>query len=102
MLSKNISLENKTILITCTAGFVGSFLTVSILKNFKKVNIIGIDNLNKYYDVSLKKYRLKEIEKHSNKSNSKFTFIKTDISNKDKINKIYNILGADPEKTIHI
>lgn len=89
MLSKNISLENKNILITGAAGFVGSFLTVSILKNFKKVNIIGIDNLNKYYDVSLKKYRLKEIEKHSNKSNSKFTFIKTDISNKDKINKIF-------------
>lgn len=89
MLSKNIKLENKNILITGIAGFVGYYLAIKILKDFKKVNIIGIDNLNNYYDVSLKKYRLQEIEKAVNKTNSTFTFIKADISSKDKINKIF-------------
>ena len=62
-----------TILITGVAGFIGSHLASKMLsQNF---NVLGIDNLNEYYSVNLKKYRLKQLHKFKN-----FTFIKADLS----------------------
>ena len=59
------------ILITGCAGFIGYHLCLSILKeNEKKINIVGFDNLNSYYDVNLKKQRLKELKKFSKFSQS--------------------------------
>ena len=52
----------KVILITGAAGFIGSNLAKNILQKDSEVQVIGIDNLNDYYDVSLKEYRLKELE----------------------------------------
>ena len=69
------------ILITGCAGFIGFHLTKFLTS--KKISIIGIDNLNNYYDVNLKKNRLKLL-----KENKKFTFYKTDILNKQKLNNI--------------
>ena len=51
----------KVILITGAAGFIGSNLAKNILQKDSEVQVIGIDNLNDYYDVSLKEYRLKEL-----------------------------------------
>lgn len=85
------SLSNKKILITGSAGFIGSNLVLELLKNFSYVSIVGIDNLNDYYDVSIKEWRLKQIEKElSMHIDSSYTFIKGDIADKSLIKKIFN------------
>ena len=71
----------ETILITGCSGFIGYHLTKKLLDNY---NIIGIDNLNDYYDISLKKDKLNNL-KHKN-----FKFIKCDISDSEKLDKIFN------------
>lgn len=75
--------SNKTYLITGAAGFIGSFLSKTLLE--KGCKVIGIDNINDYYDVNLKHERLEKIKFFDN-----FTFIKEDISNKNKILEIFN------------
>ncbi len=62
MLPQNINLENKTILVTGAAGFIGANLVKRLLRDVKGVRVVGIDNLNDYYDVNIKFGRLKEIE----------------------------------------
>lgn len=59
---KNVSLENKVILVTGAAGFIGSNLVMELLREVHPVHIVGIDNMNDYYDVSIKEYRLNQIE----------------------------------------
>ena len=76
----------KSILITGAAGFIGSNLVMELVKTQSPVKIIGIDNMNDYYDVSIKEYRLEEI----NKLNKNFIFIKGDISDKDTIDNLFN------------
>lgn len=61
MLNKNVDLNGKTILITGAAGFIGANLSRVLLTMFEDIKIIGVDNLNDYYDVSLKEYRLEQI-----------------------------------------
>ena len=91
-----IDLKNKTIFITGSAGFIGSNLVIELLKTQSPVNIIGIDNMNDYYDVSLKEWRLKEIEKTLSQSKeSTYTFYKDDISYKEIIDKIFEIHKPD-------
>ena len=75
----------KKILITGATGFIGANLVMKLLKTDKTSHIIGIDNMNDYYDVSIKEYRLDEI-KNCNKS---FTFIKGSIADKTLINEIF-------------
>lgn len=86
----NLDLKNKTIFVTGSAGFVGAFLVMNLLKNYSPINIVGIDNMNEYYDVSLKEWRLKEIEKLvSDNTDSNYTFYKEDISDKAVVDKIF-------------
>lgn len=86
----NISLSNSTILITGAAGFIGANLSKQLLQEFPNSIIIGLDNLNDYYDVSLKEYRLKDLKKHQN-----FIFQKDDIADKAKINQIFQLYHPD-------
>lgn len=74
----------RTVLVTGAAGFIGANLVKELLKTTDD-KIIGIDNLNDYYDVSLKEYRLKEIEA----LNGDFTFIKGNIADRDLIEKLF-------------
>ncbi|MBQ4516715.1 MAG: GDP-mannose 4,6-dehydratase [Clostridia bacterium] len=90
MLNQNVFLDNKTIFVTGAAGFVGANLVNELLKSLKGAHIIGIDNMNDYYDVSIKEYRLGEIEKLAEKSNDcKWTFVKGNIADKELIDKIF-------------
>ena len=81
---KNISLEGKTVLVTGAAGFIGSNLCKNLLETIKDITVVGIDNMNNYYDVTLKDARLEEISKYD-----KFYFIKGSIADKEIITDIF-------------
>lgn len=76
------------ILITGAAGFIGSNLVLQLLKTENDVKIIGLDNLNDYYDVNLKQYRLQQIENEV-KHNDNWQFVKGNLANKELIDKIF-------------
>ena len=80
----------KTILVTGSAGFIGSNLVKELLKTNEEISIIGFDSVNHYYDVSIKEYRLAEIEKLAeSKPKCKYTFIKGNLADKALIEKIF-------------
>src|SRR5690625_2928292 len=74
---------NKIIYVTGSAGFIGYYLSDKLLK--QDFNIVGLDNINNYYDINLKKYRLEKLKSHEN-----FTFIEADISDKEKVREIFD------------
>lgn len=84
MLENNVILSGKTILVTGAAGFIGSNLCARLLSSFDNVKIVGIDNMNEYYDVRIKEERLKSLENHNN-----FIFVRGDISDKQIIDRLF-------------
>ena len=85
-----IDLKNQTFFITGVAGFIGSNLAKKLLSTINNITIIGIDNLNNYYDVNLKKARLNELYKHKN-----FIFIQENIKEKNIILDIFKKYKPD-------
>lgn len=78
------------VLVTGAAGFVGSALVLELIQSASPVHIIGIDNINDYYDVSLKEYRLKQIETEAQKHPaSSWTFIRGSIADRDLVNYVF-------------
>lgn len=101
MLKPNIQLENKTILITGTAGFIGANLALELLRTVRGVKLVGLDNMNDYYDVSIKEYRLAEIEAlASEKADCKWVFVKGNIADKALIEKIFT--ESKPEIVVNL
>ncbi len=84
MLTKNITLTGKTVLVTGVAGFIGSNLAKKLLQDISDIKVVGIDNMNDYYDVRLKEERLKDLS-----SFLSFVFIKGDIADKSTIDKLF-------------
>ena len=84
MLQYNIKLTGKTVLVTGVAGFIGSYLAKRLLKEVADIKVVGIDNMNDYYDVRLKEERLKELSCHES-----FVFLKGDIADKNLVNELF-------------
>jgi len=89
---KKINLENKTILVTGATGFIGANLVLKLLHDVSCINIVGIDNMNDYYDVGIKEWRLEEIK---TEAENNFTFIKGDIADKEVVDKIFSQYHPD-------
>ncbi len=90
MKKKNVTLTGKTILVTGAAGFIGANLVQVLLKKASPVNLIGIDNLNDYYDVNIKKYRLSQIEALAEGyRESSWTFIKGSIADRFLVDSVF-------------
>lgn len=84
MLEKNVLLNGRTILITGVAGFIGANLAKRLLQEISDIKVVGIDNMNDYYDIHLKEERLKELS-----SLSSFVFVKGDIADKSTIDQLF-------------
>ena len=80
----------QTILVTGAAGFIGSNLVLELLRSMSPVKIIGLDNMNDYYDVSIKEYRMQQLDKCSAEhADSEWVFIKGNLADKALIDKIF-------------
>ena len=86
---KEIVLTKKVILVTGAAGFIGSYLVRRLFHDEKEITIIGLDNMNNYYDVRLKEHRLVEIEKTVAAQGQTWVFIKGDIADKTTVDRLF-------------
>ena len=88
----NMNLSGKTILVTGAAGFIGSNLVISLLTESEAVHVVGLDNMNDYYDVSIKEYRLRLIEGLATENEStgcRWTLVKGSIADKSLIDSLF-------------
>ena len=86
---QKIALNHKTILVTGSAGFIGSNLVKRLLVETQGCTIVSIDNMNDYYDVRLKEFRLKELDAVASQCQSSYHFIKGDIADKATIDGLF-------------
>ena len=86
MLSYNVELDGKTVLVTGAAGFIGSNLVMRLFHDFRNIRVIGVDSITDYYDVNIKYERLKEIEL----LNRDWTFFHASIADKDAVERIFS------------
>lgn len=96
MLTPNVDLNRKTVLVTGAAGFIGANLVMDLLRTTQEIHIVGLDNVNDYYDVSIKEWRLQEIaDLAAEYPDSKWTFIKGNIADKALIDTCFAEYGFD-------
>ena len=89
-------MNNNTILITGAVGFIGANLVMELMRSDEPMTLIGLDNMNNYYDVSLKEYRLSEIDKLAQANPQvNWTFIKGDLADKALIDRIFDEYKPD-------
>lgn len=92
---REVDLNGKTVLVTGAAGFIGSNLILRLLKDVEDVKVVGIDNMNDYYDVSIKKYRLKQIEGLGKQVSGTFQFVKATIADKAVVQTLFRANNPD-------
>lgn len=100
MLDKNIKLENKRVLITGAAGFIGANLALKLLDTVEGIQIIGIDDLNNYYDTSLKEFRLNQIREKARTVSGTFIFVKGSIADRETVGSVF--LYHQPELVVNL
>ena len=88
MLDKNIDLNKKRILVTGAAGFIGANLVMELVKRYPGSRIVGLDNMNPYYDVRIKNYRLDKIAELVT-SDEQFELVRGDLADKDLVDKVF-------------
>lgn len=84
-----VELQGKTILVTGSPGFIGAYLVIRLLNELQGSTIISYDSMNDYYEVSLKEWRLAEIEKAASRSHSKHVFIQGNLADKELVNDVF-------------
>ncbi len=89
MLPSNVDLTGKAVLVTGAAGFIGSACVESLLRKGENIRIVGLDNVNDYYDVSIKEYRLKKIGDLAAELNGDWTFVRGDLSDRALIGSLF-------------
>ena len=90
MLTPNVDLKNSTVLVTGAAGFIGSNLVMELLRTVEPIRIVGIDNMNDYYDPAIKEYRLSEIDKLAGEHpSSEWIFVKGNIADRPLLEELF-------------
>ena len=91
MLTPNVNLSGKTVLVTGAAGFIGSNLVKELIRTVQNINVIGLDNLNDYYDPAIKDYRLSEIDKLASEyPSAMWSFVKGNIADRSLVESVFS------------
>ena len=84
-----VDLNNKTVLVTGSPGFIGAYLVIRLLKEMRGGTVISLDSMNDYYEVSLKEWRLQEVEKAAAASPVKHVFVKGNLADKALVKQVF-------------
>ena len=90
-----VCLNIKQVLLTSVAGFIGASLVMRLLQEFLEIPIIGIDNMNPYYDISFKEYCFCQIKKLAKAVLGSFQFVKASISDREVVQVLFQIYRPD-------
>ncbi len=100
MRAQTISLDGATMLITGAAGFIGANLVKKLIREHRPARIVGIDNMNDYYDVGIKEYRLAEITRAAEEAGVAFSFVRGSIADRDCIDRLFR--EHDPSVVVNL